>query len=81
MSKYPGDFSDVPWLTVARWEEMRTALYDDGACLFGAYDGVPDWDRIIDHYDSLEEPLPTDWDHPLIKAMKSAWRQGKRGAG
>jgi FAD/FMN-containing dehydrogenase len=41
--------------------------------------GKPDWNDIIDNYDSIDEPLPTDWDHPLIKKMQKAWRRGKRG--
>ena len=73
-------YADVPWLTEERLAEMMRSLEDYGSSEFGAYEGKPDWDWIIDQFDSIEEPLPTDWDHPLIKAMQKAWRAGKRGA-
>ena len=67
-------------LSAEREAEILAKAEEDGAIGWRSYEGTVDWDKLLDDYDSIEEPLPTDWDHPFVKAIKRAYRRGKKEA-
>ena len=60
-------------------EILRTA-YEYGMDGFKEFDGSVDWDELVSALETEERPLPSDWDHPFLKAIKGQYRRGKKEA-